>query len=206
MTMTAPEYGYADAENANAHRYLLPTVDEALRSFAPATVFDLGCGNGSVARHLSSRYRVVGIDASESGIAEAKRAYPDLTLELGSVYDELAARYGTFDAVVSLEVVEHLLDPRLFARRMYELVRPGGAVIVSTPYHGYVKNLVMAVAGKLDDHFTALWDGGHIKFWSVKTLSVLLREAGFVDLDFKFVGRVPALAKSMIAVGRRPLA
>ncbi len=61
----------------------------------------------------------------------------------------------------------------------------------------------MALTGKLDAHFTALWDYGHIKFWSIRTLSELLREAGFVEIRFERVGRIPALAKSMIAVTRR---
>jgi 2-polyprenyl-6-hydroxyphenyl methylase/3-demethylubiquinone-9 3-methyltransferase len=56
----------------------------------------------------------------------------------------------------------------------------------------------------MDAHFTALWDYGHIKFWSEKTLRVLLEEAGFRDIRFRRVGRVPALAKSMIAVARKP--
>ena len=62
----------------------------------------------------------------------------------------------------------------------------------------------MALSGKMDAHFTALWDHGQIKFWSFKTLSALLREAGFVDIRFERVGRMPALAKSMIAVARKP--
>lgn len=76
--------------------------------------------------------------------------------------------------------------------------------MISTPYHGYWKNLALALAGKMDDHFTALWDHGHIKFWSVRTLDALLEEAGFVDVCFERVGRVPALAKSMVAVARKP--
>ena len=52
-------------------------------------------------------------------------------------------------------------------------------------------------------HFTALWEGSHIKFWSRKTLSRLLREAGFSSVDFHRVGRIPALAKSMIAVAHK---
>ena len=62
----------------------------------------------------------------------------------------------------------------------------------------------MALTGKMDAHFTALWDHGHIKFWSMHTLGELLREAGFVDIRFERVGRVPALAKSMIALARKP--
>jgi 2-polyprenyl-6-hydroxyphenyl methylase/3-demethylubiquinone-9 3-methyltransferase len=78
-----------------------------------------------------------------------------------------------------------------------------GVAVISTPYHGYWKNLAQALTGKMDGHFTALWDHGHIKFWSMRTLGELLREAGFVDVRF---GRVPALAKSMAAVAKKPAA
>ena len=125
-------------------------------------------------------------------------------LELGSAYDDLAARYGRFPAVISLEVVEHLYFPRKFAATLFSLVEEGGIAIVSTPYHGYWKNLALAVSGRMDSHFTALWDHGHIKFWSIATLRTLLEEAGFVDIRFERVGRIPVLAKSMIAIARRP--
>ena len=80
----------------------------------------------------------------------------------------------------------------------------GGTAILSTPYHGYWKNLALALTGRMDQHFTALWDHGHIKFWSMDTLGELLWEAGFVDVRFERVGRIPPLAKSMIAIARKP--
>lgn len=58
----------------------------------------------------------------------------------------------------------------------------------------------MALSGTLDRHFTALWDHGHIKFWSMPTLTTLFEEAGFSAIRFERVGRIPPLAKSMIAV------
>ena len=203
--MTSTTSIFRDPFQVHSHAYLLPAVGVALGELAPNSVFDLGCGNGAVAKHLADRYRVVGIDTWEDGIAEANAAFPELRLDVGSAYDDLAERYGQFDAVVSLEVVEHLIDPKLCVRRMFNLVRPGGGIIISTPYHGYLKNLVLALTGKMDAHFTALWDGGHIKFWSVKTLTTLLTEAGFVDIEFRFVGRFRTLAKSMIAIAKRPL-
>lgn len=106
--------------------------------------------------------------------------------------------------VVSLEVVEHVYAPRNYARTLFDLLEPGGTAIVSTPYHGYLKNLALALSGKMDAHFTALWDHGHIKFWSIETLTKLLDEAGFMNIRFHRVGRVPQLAKSMIAVAQKP--
>ena len=138
------------------------------------------------------------------GIEQANAKFPDIPLRLGSSFDDLAQQYGTFPVVVSLEVVEHVYAPRKYAATLFSLLEPGGVAIVSTPYHGYLKNLALAVAGKMDAHFTALWDHGHIKFWSMKTLTGLLEESGFSDIHFIRVGRIPPLAKSMIAIARKP--
>jgi 2-polyprenyl-3-methyl-5-hydroxy-6-metoxy-1,4-benzoquinol methylase len=201
-------YTYEDSELNASHDYLVPALLEELTSLglspAQKRLFELGCGNGSVAEVLTRQgYQMTGVDASAQGIEQAKRRYPDLNLQPGSAYDRLADTYGRFPVVISLEVVEHLYDPRVFARTLFDLVEPSGRVIVSTPYHGYWKNLALALTGRLDHHFTALWDHGHIKFWSMATLRQLLQEAGFHSITFRRVGRVPALAKSMIAVAAK---
>jgi 2-polyprenyl-6-hydroxyphenyl methylase/3-demethylubiquinone-9 3-methyltransferase len=126
-----------------------------------------------------------------------------LKFKRGSAYDDLTSRFGQFYYVVSLEVVEHVFAPRKYAATLYNLCNDNGIEIISTPYHGYWNNLALALAGKFDFHFTALLDYGHIKFWSINTLGVLLKEAGFREIVFYRVGRIPPLAKSMIAVARR---
>jgi hypothetical protein len=50
----------------------------------------------------------------------------------------------------------------------------------------------------MDRHFNPLWDGGHVKFFSVETLNALLKQEGFADIDFKFAGRFPYFWKSML--------
>jgi 2-polyprenyl-6-hydroxyphenyl methylase/3-demethylubiquinone-9 3-methyltransferase len=87
---------------------------------------------------------------------------------------------------------------------LFDLCERGGTVVFSTPYHGYLKNVALALSGKVDRHFTALWDHGHIKFWSCSTLSTLLEEAGFETPRYLRVGRIPPLAKSMIAIAHKP--
>jgi 2-polyprenyl-6-hydroxyphenyl methylase/3-demethylubiquinone-9 3-methyltransferase len=202
-------YHYRSARNSPAHDYLLPALMsqlDALRGTGdrPA-LFDLGCGNGSVAAHLSEHsWNVTGVDPSLQGIAAANATYPQLKLEAGSAYDDLVTRFGRFPIVYSLEVVEHVYAPKDYAKTLFDLVEPGGKAIISTPYHGYLKNLALAVSGKMDAHFTVLWDHGHIKFWSIPTLTTLLKNTGFEDIHFLRVGRVPVLAKSMIAIAGKP--
>lgn len=206
-------YRWASTALTPSHGYLLPALLRELAALPLSSsgggeskrLFELGCGNGSVAQALAQRgWEVTGVDPSSEGIAQANVQWPALKLSEGSAYEDLAARFGRFPVVTSLEVVEHVYAPRRYAATLFSLLEAGGTAIVSTPYHGYWKNLAMAVTGKIDAHFTALWDHGHIKFWSVKTLGELLREAGFTDIRFERVERVPVLAKSMVVVARKP--
>jgi 2-polyprenyl-6-hydroxyphenyl methylase/3-demethylubiquinone-9 3-methyltransferase len=207
MSATVSEYRYHDAAPTWANRYLwhhLRQLAQSIRARGASKAFDLGCGNGATVGMLAEMgFSVIGVDPSASGIALAQAAHPSCRFEIGSAYDDLAARFGRFPLVISLEVVEHLYDPKTFAHAVHDLLEAGGIAIISTPYHGYVKNVALALSGKLDAHFTALWDGGHIKFFSIATLRQLLSDAGFHDIRFIRVGRLPFLAKSMIAIARR---
>ena len=103
-------YHYEDAGHSLSHDYLLPTVLRLLDGLEIAArdkqLFELGCGNGSVARALTQRgWDVTGVDPSAEGIAHANHGYPDLKLHTGSAYDDLAGQYCQFPVVLSLEVV-----------------------------------------------------------------------------------------------------
>lgn len=110
---------------------------------------------------------------------------------------------NSFDTVVSLEVVEHLFNPEQLVRTSQKVLKRGGVIIVSTPYHGYLKNLALALADKWDHHHDPIRVGGHIKFWTRATLSSLFVKAGFQEIGFQGVGRLPYLWKSMIMVFKR---
>jgi SAM-dependent methyltransferase len=123
-------YRYPSAELGHAHSYLLPTVFRLLESLdlphGERRLFELGCGNDSVANTLARRgWEVTGVDPSTEGIAQARSAYPGLRLEQGSGYDNLVARFGRFPVVLNLEVVEHVYAPRDYARTLFELLVGG---------------------------------------------------------------------------------
>ena len=73
---------------------------------------------------------------------------------------------------------------------------------MSTPFHGYWKNLALAITNSLDGHWHPLRDFGHVKFFSKKTLIPLVCEVGFSVKDLVRVGRISALARSMISSSR----
>ncbi len=204
MNSSYRDYGHASTVPSWSCAYLLPQLRKMLGTPAGA-ILDVGCGNGATARALLAEgYDVFGVDASESGIELANGETPGrfylLDLNTGEIPAALAGR--AFQFVISTEVIEHLYEPRrlvAFARRM---LAPEGRLIISTPYHGYLKNLALAISGRLDNHFTALWDGGHIKFFSRKTLEQLLREEGFEIDSFAGAGRLVWLWRSMLVKAR----
>lgn len=205
------EYRYINDEADHTQAYLWPPVLKQLEKLsAPKSsgmrILDLGCGNGAFAGELSRRgYTVVGVEPSESGIQFARSKWPSLEFHVGSAYDDLASKIGLFDVVVSLEVVEHVYSPKSYAASIRNVLAPHGVAILSTPFHGYWKNLILAASGKMDAHFTVLWEHGHIKFWSPKTLSKLLVESGFDIVGFEYAGRFPPFSKSMIAIAKKSI-
>lgn len=194
------EYRYHGHQEPHTAPYLWPVAAAAVAGYH--RVLDLGCGSGAFAAHLAQAgHEVVGLDSSASGIAAATATHPGIRFVEASAYDDLTD-LGAFDAVVSLEVIEHCYSPRKLVRTMVLAARPGGLVVLSTPYHGYLKNLALAITGRWDAHLTALWDHGHIKFFSPRTITKLLGEAGVTSIAIRRVGRVPPFAKSMLVTGR----
>lgn len=205
MEPTYSEYLHNNSGLNPSHEYLPPIVKTILSSAKPSRVIGIGCGNGSVASFLTDLgHEVIGVGESESSIAQAQANFPNIRFEQQSAYSDLGTAYGKFPALIALEIIEHLYSPRQFMETVTNILEPEGIVIISTPYHGYIKNLALALTGKFDAHFTALWEGGHIKLWSIRTLSTLIEDAVLIVDSIYRVGRVPPLAKSMILVARKP--
>lgn len=207
MAQIAQEYGYAytDSNLSNAHSFLLSPLLSLLpqnpdTNAKKLRLLDLGCGNGSLSNVLAQKgYEVVGVEESAQGVAIAQRNFPNVNFMQGSIYNlPEDGLKNSFDIAIAVEVIEHLFYPRDLVRAAKKCLKPNGKLILTTPYHGYAKNLVMSLSGKMDKHFHALWDGGHIKFFSVPTLTELLETEGFTDIKFEFAGRLPYLWKSML--------
>jgi len=206
MANSVAEYGWGTDAEPESCGYITPQVLKLLAHYKARRVCDLGSGNGALAGELErTGYEVAGVEYAEDGVRIARERYPGIHFyNLGVQDDPAQVREieGGFDAVVSTEVVEHLFSPHqlpIFARG---LLKERGILIVTTPYHGYIKNLMLSIFDRWDKHHTALWHGGHIKFWSRATLTQLLQDNGFEVIAFHGVGRLPLLWKSMVLVAR----
>jgi len=185
--------------------YIHPVILSLCRQYAPKRIIDLGCGNGFLCRDLANAgFDVVGVEPSRSGISAARELVPEGTFYEMGVYDSPDNIHETaFDMAVSTEVIEHLYRPSALPCLAANKLEEGGIFIVSTPYHGYLKNLAIASANRWDHHHSPTRNGGHIKFWSRRTLTALLTSCGFSVIAFHGAGRFSPFWKSMILVAQK---
>lgn len=204
MSNSTPEYTYTNSSPDHVAHYLLEPIMTYLVDKKAATILDIGCGNGWLVNALIQEgYHAFGIDASVSGIQIANEVNPGHFYIQDLTKDDLPSELSgiKFNIIISTEVIEHLYSPQKYVEFCKKIIREnGGELIISTPYHGYLKNLALALSGKLDNHFSALWEGGHIKFWSKNTLTQLLETNGFQVTKFIGCGRIPPFWKSMILI------
>jgi 2-polyprenyl-6-hydroxyphenyl methylase/3-demethylubiquinone-9 3-methyltransferase len=119
-------------------------------SLAGLSVLDIGCGGGLVCEPLARLGgSVTGIDPAAENIAAAKAHASaqglDIAYEVATA-EELAARGQSYDAVLLLEVVEHVPDVPAFLKTVAPLVKPGGVMILST-LNRTLKSFALAIVG-----------------------------------------------------------
>lgn len=108
----------------------------SLRVFEGLRLLDIGCGGGLIAEPMARLgAEVVGADAAEGNIAVARLHAEQQGLQIdyrATTAEALAEAGEKFDAVLALEIVEHVADPKAFIATCHDLLRPGGLAIVST--------------------------------------------------------------------------
>ena len=197
-------YGWSSSDAEHSHKYLLPVVLKQLNKYAVEELLDIGTGNGATIPFWQKNgFKVSAMEPDKIGFEFAnKHSGADVRL-LGCGDPIPSAWQSKFSCIISLEVIEHMFDPKQLADTSREVLGVGGIAIITTPYHGYIKNLLLAILDKWDFHHHPNRCGGHIKFWSKKTISKLFVDNGFEILEFNGAGRIPYLWKSMVLSFRK---
>jgi 2-polyprenyl-6-hydroxyphenyl methylase/3-demethylubiquinone-9 3-methyltransferase len=140
------------------------------------TALEIGCGDGFFSGKLIELgLTVTGVDLSPVGIARAKEHNPSGTFLLADLTQPLPFPDASFDAVWCSEVLEHLFSPLYALQEMHRVLRPGGVALLTTPYHGWLKNLAIAMF-QFDSHYDPEYP--HIRFFTRNTLTRLVGKAG----------------------------
>ncbi len=157
--------------------------------FKGLRILDIGCGGGLLSEPMARLgAEVVGADAAERNIpvAQVHAEQSGLTIDYRHTTAEAMADAGEqFDAVLNMEVVEHVADPLAYLTACQKLLRPGGIHICST-INRNTKSFAMAIVGA---EYVMRWlpKGTHEwhKFITPDELYDLLKNAGLEPVDRK---------------------
>jgi len=176
-------YNYTSSGLAHSYKWHLPMVENVILETNAASVFEVGCGNGSLGKHIMSKFELdyQGMDTSSKGIEYAKEngKFDDKFL-LGDVTCVNENLGGCYDLCISIDVIEHITNLSGYLTFIKQRLKPGGVIFVSTTYHSYLKFLLLAILGKMSSHVDPLWPGGRCKFFSKDQLMKLFLENGFI--------------------------
>jgi 2-polyprenyl-6-hydroxyphenyl methylase/3-demethylubiquinone-9 3-methyltransferase len=158
----------------------------ATRPFEGLMLLDIGCAAGLLSEPMARLgFAVTGIDASANLIEAARSHAGTMGLAIDYRCAEPENFAGQFDAVVALEVVEHVADVEAFLTALAGLARPGGAVIAST-LNRTIKSLLL---GKIAAEYVLRWlpRGTHDwrSFIRPSRLAAGLRAVGIDPVDFE---------------------
>jgi 2-polyprenyl-3-methyl-5-hydroxy-6-metoxy-1,4-benzoquinol methylase len=160
-----------------------------------AAVLDAGSGAGIFTSVLCGLgYAVTAVDVSPAALSAARERAPTARFVEAELGLALPLADHEFDAVFCTEVIEHIMDTGTLAAEFGRVLKPGGLLLLTTPYHGLIKNILIALFA-FDKHYAPT--GPHIRYFSVRSLSSLLGAHGFSVRRTRGIGRAWPVWKSL---------
>ena len=164
-------------------------------------VLDLGCGAGRfVAALRQAGADPVGVEIAGAALERARAVAPGADLRLLEDDGSIPLEHGSVDLVWCSEVLEHVADGAHLLQEARRVLRPGGRILVTVPYHGRVQAALIALL-RFDAHFDP--QGQHLRFFTRASLAASLRAAGFEAPAIHAEGRLPLFRESLVALAGR---
>ena len=161
-------------------------------------VLDVGCGEGRFAIELARRgFPVVGVDVAEEPLRRARAREPALEVRIVPAEGRWPLADASFDLVWAGETIEHVADTVGWLSEVHRVLRWGGRLLLSTPAHGRLRMLALALSGtRFDRHFDPRAD--HLRFYSRRSLARLLVDLGFREIEVRGEGGIPLAPRLLL--------
>lgn len=179
------------------------------------TLLDIGCGNGLLLYQFRNRYKnLVGYEYSTERLNQARRNLSDCNFTglAGSAESMDGIPGESIDRIISADTIEHIPDIYAAASEMYRVLKPGGSLVINTPNIAFIKKRLLLLAGRFPSTSQqneglgsdVLFDGGHLHYFTFRSLSLLLERAGFTvkaRMGYGRFGRIHNFAPTLLSGG-----
>jgi len=204
-----------------SNQAILAMVDRAMerRQISGGCIVDVGCGAGDLYPVVRSRFaQYIGVDVVRyDGFPEEAR-FCRFDLDSGAI----PLPENSADVVAAVEVIEHLENPRAFARQLIQIVKPGGWVIITTPNQLSLLSLLTLMVRHRFQAFQDVHYPTHLTALLEVDLRRIAGECGLeqTQIEYSLTSRIPgtryhypralsrgfprALSENVLVVGRKP--
>ena len=153
-------------------------------------ILDIGCGDGYLLYQFRNSFsKLIGLECSIERLstARANLSAHDFVPILGSAEDMREIDSNSVDRIVSADTIEHVPDLYLAVSEMYRVLARGGILVINTPNIAFIKKRLQLCLGRFPATSQAnegigesqLFDGGHLHYFTFRSLGLVLRNAGF---------------------------
>ena len=185
--MPLGHYDTFDPVPHRAHRRTLASLRPGER------VLEVGCSSGALTERIAAMgCRVTGIEMRPEAAAKARRFSEEVLVgDLATM--PLPLPPSSFDAILLIDVLEHLADPIEAMRRLFPLLREGGRMVVAIPNVAHWSVRFRLLAGRFDYDESGILDRTHLRFYTRDSARAMLEQAGLEIRETDWVPDVPLL-------------
>jgi SAM-dependent methyltransferase len=153
-------------------------------------LLDVGCGDGFLLYQFRTAFKeLVGLEFSSARLQQAEKNLSGLPFRAvpGSSECMSEVRSESVDQIISADTIEHIPDVYAAASEMFRVLKPGGRLVINTPNVAFAKKRLLLLAGRFPSTSQPneglgsdiLFDGGHLHYFTFRSLSQLLVRTGF---------------------------
>lgn len=179
------------------------------------SILDIGCGDGRLLYQFRDRFKqLIGLEYSAGRLEVARHNLADCEFRgiCGSAEAMTDIASDSIDCIVSADVIEHIPDVYVAVDEMFRVLRPGGLMVINTPNIAFAVKRIRLLLGRFPSTSQpneglgsdVLFDGGHLHYFTYRSLRLLLQRPGFRierAIGFGKLGRVHDVWRSLTSVG-----